>query len=147
MLAIGRMAAELLGVLLAGVVLFFVVIGYAFGILFMWACGIVSGLFLIVALFSGVMWLFTHSPQCIPHHARLSRLCHRALRADCGDDLLSREADGRAEGQTRPASTERQRQLATARAHPRASGLGAFGLANAIAPGMENEWQEVISSE
>jgi hypothetical protein len=57
------MAAELLGVLLAGVVSFFVVIGYAFGILFMWACGIVSGLFLMVALFSGVMWLFTHSPH------------------------------------------------------------------------------------
>ena len=57
---IGRLV-ELLGVLVAGAVSFFVIIGYALGILFMWACGIVSGLFLIVALFSGTMWLFTHS--------------------------------------------------------------------------------------
>jgi hypothetical protein len=55
MRTIGRVAAELLGILLAGVVSFFVMIAYALGILFMWACGIVSGLFLIVAFFSGVM--------------------------------------------------------------------------------------------
>jgi hypothetical protein len=43
MRTMGRVAAELLGVLLAGVVSFFVMIAYALGILFMWACGIVSG--------------------------------------------------------------------------------------------------------
>jgi len=74
---IGRVAAELLGVLLAGVVSFFVMIAYALGILFMWACGIVSGLFLIVALFSGVMWLFTHSPHAF--HTMLGFLGYAAV--------------------------------------------------------------------
>jgi hypothetical protein len=40
---------------------FLVMIGCALGILFVWACGIASGLFLIAALFSGTMSLFTHS--------------------------------------------------------------------------------------
>jgi uncharacterized protein (DUF58 family) len=69
MRTIGRLAAELLGVLLAGAVSFFVIIGYALGILFMWACGILSGLLLIVALFSGTMWrsriTSTHSIRCL----------------------------------------------------------------------------------
>jgi membrane protein YdbS with pleckstrin-like domain len=64
MQAIGRAAAELLGLLVASVVSFFVMVGYAVGILFVWACGMVSVLFLIAALFSGTMWLSTHS-----HHA------------------------------------------------------------------------------
>jgi hypothetical protein len=63
MRTIGRMAAELLGVLLAGVVSFFAAIAFVFGALFIWVCGIVSGLFLIAALFSGVMWLFTRNPH------------------------------------------------------------------------------------
>jgi hypothetical protein len=46
MRTIGRMAAELLGVLLAGVVSFFAAIGFVFGVLFIWVCGIVSRLFL-----------------------------------------------------------------------------------------------------
>ena len=77
MRTIGRVVAELLGVLLAGVVSFFVMIAYALGILFMWACGIVSGLFLIVALFSGVMWLFTHSPHAF--HTMLGFLGYAAV--------------------------------------------------------------------
>jgi hypothetical protein len=79
MRTIGRVAAELLGILLAGVVSFFVMIAYALGILFMWACGIVSGLFLIVALFSGVMWLFTHSPHAF--HTMLGFLGYGVLQA------------------------------------------------------------------
>lgn len=63
MRTIGRMAAELLGVLLAGVASFFAAIGFVVGALFIWVCGIVSGLFLIAALFSGVMWLFTRNPH------------------------------------------------------------------------------------
>jgi hypothetical protein len=77
MRTMGRVAAELLGVLLAGVVSFCVMIAYALGILFMWACGIVSGLFLIVALFSGVMWLFTHSPHAF--HTMLGFLAYAAV--------------------------------------------------------------------
>ena len=77
MRTIGRVAAELLGILLAGVVSFFVMIAYALGILFMWACGIVSGLFLIVAFFSGVMWLFTHSPHAF--HTMLGFLGYAAV--------------------------------------------------------------------
>ena len=77
MRTIGRVAAELLGILLAGVVSFFVMIAYALGILFMWACGIVSGLFLIVALCSGVMWLFTHSPHAF--HTMLGFLGYAAV--------------------------------------------------------------------
>jgi membrane protein YdbS with pleckstrin-like domain len=61
MRAIGRAAVELLGLLVAGVASFFAMIGHAVGILIVWACGMVSGLFLIVALLSGAMWLFTHS--------------------------------------------------------------------------------------
>ena len=40
-------------------------------------CGIVSGLFLIVALFSGVMWLFTHSPHAF--HTMLGFLGYAAV--------------------------------------------------------------------
>src|ERR1700730_12885980 len=77
MRTIGRVAAELLGVLLAGVVSFFVMIAYVLGILFMWAGRIVSGLVLIVALFSGVMWLFTHSPHAF--HTMLGFLGYAAV--------------------------------------------------------------------
>ena len=63
MRTIAGIVAELLGVLLAGVVSFLAAIGFAFGVLFMWVCGVVSGLFLIAALFSGMMLLFTHSPH------------------------------------------------------------------------------------
>jgi hypothetical protein len=77
MRTVGRVAAELLGILLAGVVSFFVMIAYALGILFMWACGIVSSLFLIVAFSSGVMWLFTHSPHAF--HTMLGFLGYAAV--------------------------------------------------------------------
>jgi hypothetical protein len=77
MRTIGRMAAELLGVLLAGAVSFFVMIGYVLGILFLWACGIVSSLFLIAALFSGTMWLFTHSEHAL--HTMLGFLAYAAV--------------------------------------------------------------------
>jgi hypothetical protein len=53
MRTLGRLAAELVGVLLAGAISFVVMIGCVLGIIFLWACGIASGLFLIVALFSG----------------------------------------------------------------------------------------------
>ena len=46
-----------------GCVSFFVAIGFVVGALFIWVCGIVSGLFLIAALFSGVMWLFTRNTR------------------------------------------------------------------------------------
>ena len=72
MRTIARIVAELLGVLLAGVVSFFAAIGFAFGVVFMWVCGIVSGLLLIAALFNGVMLLFTHSPHAA--HAMLGFL-------------------------------------------------------------------------
>ncbi len=77
MRTIGRLAAELLGVLLAGAVSFFVIIDYALGILFVWACGIVSSLFLIVALFSGTMWLFTHNQHAF--HTMLGFLAYAAV--------------------------------------------------------------------
>jgi len=48
-------------VLLAGAFSFLVMIGGVLGILFVWSCGIASGLFLTVALFSGTMWFFTRS--------------------------------------------------------------------------------------
>jgi hypothetical protein len=103
MRAIGRAAAELLVLLVAGVISFPMLIGYAFGILLMWVLGIVSSLFLIAALFSGAMWLFTHSPHAF--HMMLGFLAYAAMpfvliaamRDTAGDDS-SRPRRGAAAG-------------------------------------------------
>jgi hypothetical protein len=58
---IGRALAELLGVLTAGFVGFFVMLAYAAGFLLLLAYGFVCAAFLLVALFSMVMWLFTRN--------------------------------------------------------------------------------------
>jgi len=59
MRAIGRAISELVGVLTAGFIAFFVMLAYAVGLLLLLACGFVCAGFLLVALFSMVMWLFT----------------------------------------------------------------------------------------
>ena len=59
MRSIWRALAELLGVLTAGFVGFFVMLGYMAGVVVWFACGVVCFCFLLVALFSMVMWLFT----------------------------------------------------------------------------------------
>ena len=60
MRAIGRALMELLGVLAAGFIGFFVVLVYMAGGLIWFACGVACFGFLLVALFSMVMWLSTH---------------------------------------------------------------------------------------
>ena len=55
--AIGRAISELIGVLTAGFIAFFVILAYAAGLLLLLACGFVCAGFLLVALFSMVMWL------------------------------------------------------------------------------------------
>ena len=60
MRAIGRFAGELLGVLAAGFVGFFVMLAYMVGFVIWFACGLACVGFLLVALFSMVMWLSTH---------------------------------------------------------------------------------------
>lgn len=56
---VGRAISELVGVLAAGFVAFFVVLTYAAGLLLLLACGFACAGFLLVALFSMVMWLCT----------------------------------------------------------------------------------------
>jgi hypothetical protein len=51
---------ELLGVLVAGFLGFFVMLAYVAGFLLLLACGFACAGFLLVALFSMGMWLFTH---------------------------------------------------------------------------------------
>jgi hypothetical protein len=51
---------ELLGVLVAGFLGFFVMLAYAAGVLLLLACGFACSGFLLVALFSMVMWWFNH---------------------------------------------------------------------------------------
>jgi len=59
MRSIWRALAELLGVLAAGFVGFFVMLGYMAGVVVWLTCGVVCFCFLLVALFSMVMWVFT----------------------------------------------------------------------------------------
>ena len=59
MRVIGRALAELVGVLTAGFVAFFVMLAFVAGLLLLLACGFVCAAFLMVALFSMVTWLFT----------------------------------------------------------------------------------------
>jgi len=58
--AIGRALNELMGVLAAGFAGFFVVLAYVAAGLIWFACGIACFCFLLVALFSTVMWMLTH---------------------------------------------------------------------------------------
>jgi hypothetical protein len=51
---------ELLVVLVAGFLGFFVMLAYVAGVLLLLACGFACAGFLLVALFSMVMWLFNH---------------------------------------------------------------------------------------
>ena len=60
MRAIGRALDEMIGVLAAGFVGFFVMLAYVVGSLIWFTCGVASFCFLLVALFSMVMWVFTH---------------------------------------------------------------------------------------
>jgi len=60
MRAIGRALYELMGVLVAGIVGFFVMLAYIAGGLIWFTCGVACFCFLLVALSSMVMWLFTH---------------------------------------------------------------------------------------
>jgi hypothetical protein len=60
---IGRGLAELAGVLTAAFVTFFVMLAYAAGLSLLLACGFACAGFLLVALFSLVMWLFTRDPH------------------------------------------------------------------------------------
>jgi hypothetical protein len=60
MRTIGRTLAELLGVLAAGFLGFSVMLAYIVGFLLLLACGFACAGFLLVALFSMVMWLFNH---------------------------------------------------------------------------------------
>jgi hypothetical protein len=57
---IGRALAELLGVLVAGFLSFFVMLAYVAGFVALLACGFACAGFLLVALFSMAMWLSTH---------------------------------------------------------------------------------------
>jgi len=59
MRVIGRAISELVGVLTAGFIAFFVMLAYAAGLLLLLACGFACAGFLLVALFSMVMWFFT----------------------------------------------------------------------------------------
>ena len=59
MRVIGRAISELVGVLTAGFIAFFVMLAYAAGLLLLLACGFVCAGFLLVALYSMTMWLFT----------------------------------------------------------------------------------------
>jgi hypothetical protein len=61
MRVITRALAELVGVLIAGFVAFFLMIAYAAGFLMLLACGFACAGFLLVALFGMIMWLFTHN--------------------------------------------------------------------------------------
>ena len=58
MRAIGRVLNELVGVLAAGFVGFFVMLAYIAGGLIWFTCGVVCFCFLLVAMFSTVMWVF-----------------------------------------------------------------------------------------
>ena len=60
MRTIGRTLAELLGVLAAGFLGFSVMLAYIVGFLLLLACGFACAGFLLVALFSMVMW-FNHA--------------------------------------------------------------------------------------
>jgi len=60
MRSIGRALAELIGVLTAGFVGFFVMLAHMAGVVIWFACGVMCFCFLVVALFSMVVWLFSH---------------------------------------------------------------------------------------
>ena len=60
MRSIERVLAELLSVLAAGFLGFFVMLAYMVGFLLLLACGFVCAGFLLVALFSMIMWSFNH---------------------------------------------------------------------------------------
>ena len=56
---------ELLGVLVAGFLGFFVMLAYVAGFLLLLSCGFACAGFLMVALFSMGMWLFTHDAHAL----------------------------------------------------------------------------------
>jgi hypothetical protein len=72
----GRAVAELLAVLLAGFIGFFVILAYGFGFLLLLACGLACAGFLLVALFSMVMWLCTHDAHAF--RVMLGYFCYAA---------------------------------------------------------------------
>ena len=65
MRVIGSALAELLGVLLAGFIAFFVMLASVAVFLLMLACGFLCAGFLLVALFSMVVWLFTRDAHAL----------------------------------------------------------------------------------
>ena len=58
--AIRRIVGEFMGVLVAGFLGFFLMLAYVAGFLIWFCCGLACIGFLLVALFSMVMWLSTH---------------------------------------------------------------------------------------
>ena len=54
-----RALRELAGVIVSGFMAFFGSIALAIGFALLWLCGLASGLFLIVAMFAGVMFWIT----------------------------------------------------------------------------------------
>ena len=54
-----RALRELAGVITASVFAFFGGIGLAVALVFLWICGVIGGLFLMVALFAGLMFGIT----------------------------------------------------------------------------------------
>lgn len=65
MRVIGRALGELIGVLLVGFIAFFVMLASVAVLLLMLACGFVCAGFLLVALFSMVVWLFTRDVHAL----------------------------------------------------------------------------------
>ena len=62
---IGRAISELVGVLAAGFIAFFIMLAYTAGLLLMLSCGFVCAGCLLVALFSMAMWLFTSDTHAL----------------------------------------------------------------------------------
>jgi hypothetical protein len=71
--AIGRFLADLIGVYVAGVFGFFLMLVLLAGAVLAWLIGCVSALFLIIALTESGWWLHTHS-----HHAAVTALGYYA---------------------------------------------------------------------
>ncbi len=71
MRAIGRLAAELVCVFLAGILGFFAMLLLAVGTILAWMIGCASALFLVIAVAESIWWLHTHS-----HHAAMTALVY-----------------------------------------------------------------------
>jgi hypothetical protein len=95
---------ELLGVLVAGFLGFFVMLAYVAGFLLLLACGFACAGFLLVALFSMVMWLFNHDAHAFRMMLGYFAYAGRSLRRDCCTRLLPRQVRRWCKGQARTTS-------------------------------------------